>query len=36
MNPIDLLPVVRPLEDPNPPDGTYFYDNVINKDNKDD
>ena len=29
MNPIDLLPVVRPLEDPNPPDGTYFYDNVV-------
>lgn len=29
MNPIDLLPVVRPLEDPNPPDGTYFYNNVI-------
>ena len=29
MNPIDLLPVIRPLEDPNPPDGTYFYDNVI-------
>lgn len=29
MNPVDLLPVVRPLEDPNPPDGTYFYDNVV-------
>ena len=29
MNPIDLLPVIRPLEDSNPPDGTYFYDNVI-------
>lgn len=29
MNPIDLLPIIRPLEDSNPPDGTYFYDNVI-------
>lgn len=29
MNPINLLPIKRPLEDDNPPDGLYFYNNVI-------
>ena len=27
--PHDLLPITRPLEDTNPPDETYFYNNVI-------
>ena len=27
--PHGLLPITRPLEDTNPPDETYFYDNVI-------
>ena len=29
MNPIDLLPVTRPFDDPTPPDENYFYQNVV-------
>ena len=31
MNPIDLLPVCRPYDDPNPPNDSFFYYNVILK-----
>ena len=29
--PIDLLPITRPLEDTNPPDDLFFYENVVSK-----
>lgn len=29
MNPIDLLPVKIPYSDPDPPDGLFFYENVV-------
>ena len=29
MNPVNLLPIKRPLEDDNFPEETFFYDNVI-------
>ena len=30
-SPIDLLPITRPLEDTNPPDDLFFYENVVSK-----
>ena len=31
-NPLDLLPIERPLESTEPwPDDTYFYNNVVSK-----
>lgn len=30
MNPHDLLPITRPLEETNLPSDTFFYDNVEN------